>query len=276
MIKLIAIDVDGTLVNSTKRISNATKKAIEAAKQKGIHIALASGRPFSGMRKYIKQLDLQSDQDFAVTQNGSYIHMNKSGELVAKNCIKRDDLKVIEKYANAFNLQLSYMDSKHFYTASKSSNIYTLIDSYIAKRRLRYMPFDNWHEDKTFGRSLLMGSAKRINYIAFNTPVELTDNYYCVKTERFLFEIMSKNANKGVGVKELSEKLGFKDYEVMAIGNELNDIPMLDFAGLSVAMKNSRRELFDHCDYITDSNNNDGVAKVIFKLLENQKIDFTK
>ncbi len=276
MIKLITIDIDGTLVTSTKRLTNRTKIAIKKAEEQGLYIALASGRPFSGMYPYLKELNLIGDHYFSVTQNGAYIHKNDTGEAIIKNCMMAKDLDFVDKRIRPFGLQMSYMDSKYFYTRHKAPNIYTILDSVVARRRLRYMPYNVWDSEKTFGRFLVMGPSYNITKLERNVPKDLLERYYCVRTERFLFEIISKNANKGTGVQELAYNLGFKKEEVMAFGNELNDIPMLEFAGLSVAMGNSKMEVKEISDYVTKSNNKDGVAIAIEKLLENNKIDFTK
>lgn len=276
MIKLITIDVDGTLVTSTKRLTKKTKNSIERAKKAGLYIALASGRPFSGMHKYLRQLDLIGDHYFSVTQNGAYIHQNDTGKAIIKNCMNADDLSFVDKRIRPFGLQMSYMDSKFFYTRHKLPNIYTALDSIVAKRRLRYMPYDRWPSNKTFGRFLCMGPSRNVKKLQFNVPKELSERFYCVRTERFLFEVISKNTNKGTGVMLLADKLGFKPEEVMAIGNELNDLPMLEYAGLSIAMANSNENVIKVADYTTKSNNNDGVSFVIDKLLENNMMDFTK
>ena len=100
-------------------------------------------------------------------------------------------------------------------------------------------------------------------------PKELTDNYYAVKTAPFLIEVMNKNTNKGYAVRAMAKDLGISQDEIMSIGNERNDIPMLEQAGFAVAMANAVPELKVHADFITKSNLKSGVGYAIEKLLSN-------
>lgn len=276
MIKLITIDIDGTLVTPMKRITKNTEKIIKKASENGLYIALASGRPFSGMKSYIDKLSLNKENSFSVTQNGAYIHRNSNGDVVAKNCLRTTDLKFVEKFLKKFKLQMGFMDEKFFYTNEKLPNIFLIGDSFIAKRKLRRVNFKNFNEDKEFGRILVMGNNRNITNFSNNLPKELSEKYYCVRTERYLFEIIAKKTNKGKGVYDLSNMLNVKKNEIMSIGNELNDIPMFEESGLSIAMGNSSEYVKNFADFVTLSNKKDGVYFVIDKLLKNKCENFTK
>ena len=160
-----------------------------------------------------------------------------------------------------FKVQVSAMDDNSFYTRHKNPNILTRLDSFITKLKLQKIRYEDFKEDKTFGRFLIMGWPWHIEKVMDNMPKFVNENYYYAKTAPVLIEVMNKNANKGNAIKLMSEKLGFKIDEIMAIGNEMNDIPMLDMAGFSVAMENANDYLKPHADFITLSNNKAGVGE---------------
>lgn len=269
MIKLITIDIDGTLLTSTRRLPKKNKKMILKAKSMGCHIALVSGRPFSGILPYVKELDLEKKGHFSISQNGSYIFDNYTKEVITGTYQYPKDLILLDKSLDKFKVQVSAMDDKSFYTRHKHPNLFTRLDSHITHLKLQKINYFDLNEKKTFGRFLIMGWPWNIEKVMNNMPKVVDDNFYYVKTAPVLIEVMNPNTNKGHAIKQMSEKLGFKLDEIMAIGNEMNDIPMLEMAGFSVAVANSNSLLKPHADFVTSSNNKAGVGLALEKLIEN-------
>lgn len=275
MIKLITIDVDGTLVTPLKRLTKENIAAIDKAKKAGIHIALVSGRPFHSMIDINKSLGLDKKGHFTICQNGSYVFDNFSQKPMFGTFQSPSDLVKVEKLLEDYRLDISAMDGENFYSNKKRANIYTKIDAKIHKMPIKIVDYENLPEDMEFGRFMVLGSSREIKRFVENMPDEIKDNYYPVQTAPFLVEIMNKNTNKGYAISQMADKLGYKTEEVMAIGNEKNDIPMLDVAGFAVAMGNAVDELKKHADYITKSNLKSGVGHAIDMLLMNNKEKFS-
>ena len=269
MIRLITIDVDGTLVTPLKRLTQKNIDSIDKARDMGVHIALASGRPFHSMQAYINKLGLDKEGHFSVCQNGSYIVDNKSKKIIDGNFQYLEDLKKLDACLKDFDVEVSAMDHVGFYTRHKNPNIYTKIDAMINKLKLTIIDYDKADPNKHFGRFLVLGNKGEISKILKNMPEIISDNYYAVQTAPFLIEVMNKKANKGHAVNILGEKLGIKREEIMSIGNEKNDIPMLEQTGFPVAMKNAVDELKVHAKFITRSNLDSGVSYAIEKLIKN-------
>lgn len=269
MIKLITIDVDGTLVTPLKRLTKANIRAIDKARDAGVHIALASGRPYSGMKDLVKKLGLVEEGNFTVCQNGSYIFDNKTHEVISGTFQNINDIKIIDELVKDFDVEVSAMDHTSFYTRYSKPNFYTRMDAKISKLALQTITYDEISDDHNFGRILIMGSKRAMDKLISNMPKELTENYYAVKTAPFLIEVMNKKTNKGYAIMTMAEELSIKQEEVMSIGNEKNDIPMLEQAGFAVAMANAVSELKPHADFITKSNLKSGVGYAIEKLLNN-------
>lgn len=275
MIKLITIDVDGTLVTPLKRLSKKNIKAIKKAKDEGIHIALVSGRPFASMVEINEILGLDKKGHFTICQNGSYVFDNYKKEPIFGTFQRPADLIKIEKMLKGYRLDISAMDGSSFYSNKKSPNIYTKIDAKIHKMPIKRVDYETLPEDMEFGRFMVLGAKREIKRFIENMPRELKDSYYPVQTAPFLIEIMNKNTNKGYAISQMAERLGYKMEEVMAIGNEKNDIPMLEASGFAVAMENAVEELKVHADFITKSNLNSGVGYAINKLLDSNKEKFS-
>lgn len=269
MIKLITIDVDGTLVTPLKRLTKTNIIAINKAREAGVHIALASGRPYSGMKALVNKLNLNQEGNFTICQNGSYIFDNFTHEPISGTYQNPIDLKIIDDLLKDFNVQISAMDHQSFYSRHATPNIYTRIDAKISKLPLQIISYDDFKDDKTFGRILIMGKKSEISRLYKNMPEVLSTNYYAVKTAPFLIEVMNKNTNKGYAISAMAKDLNISQDEIMSIGNERNDIPMLEQAGFAVAMANAVAELKPHADFITKSNMQSGVGYAIEKLLAN-------
>ena len=275
MIKLITIDVDGTLVTPLKRLTKENIAAIERAKNAGIQIALVSGRPFHSMIDLNKRLGLDKKGHFTICQNGSYVFDNFSQKPMFGTFQSPSNLVKVAKLLENYRLDISAMDGENFYSNKKRPNIYTKIDAKIHKMPIKLVDYENLPEDMEFGRFMVLGSKGEIKRFIENMPDEIKNNYYPVQTAPFLVEIMNKNTNKGYAISQMAEKLGYKMEEVMAIGNEKNDIPMLEAAGFAVAMGNAVDELKKHADYITKSNLKSGVGHAIDMLLKNNKEKFS-
>ena len=169
----------------------------------------------------------------------------------------------------SFDVEVSAMDDIGFYTRHKKPSFYTKVSSLINKLALTPVNYEDFPEDMDFGRFLVLGSARSIKEVLANMPKEVTENYYAVQTAPFQIEVMNKTANKGHAVRQMAKKLGITADEIMSIGNEKNDIPMLEQTGFPVAMANSVPELKAHAKFITKSNLQSGVGYAVERLIDN-------
>lgn len=269
MIKLITIDVDGTLVTPLKRLTSKNIKAIKKARDLGVHVALASGRPFHSMEAYIKKLGLMEAGHYTICQNGSYIVDNGTGRPIGGSLQSVDDLIRLDELMAGFDVQVSAMDHGGFYTRHERPNMETRLDARINKMPLQKIEYDNLPEDKDFGRFLILGKKSAIKKVIKNMPEDLKKDYYPVKTAPFLIEVMDQEANKGTAVRKLGQILDISPDEIMSIGNERNDIPMLKETGFPVAMANAVNELKPLAKFITKSNRKHGVGHAVEMLIDN-------
>ncbi|MGL4740291.1 MAG: Cof-type HAD-IIB family hydrolase [Sarcina sp.] len=269
MYKLVAIDMDGTLLNSEKQISQRNRKAITDAVKAGAMVVIATGRGYVGIESHLKDLGLNVQGQYTLAMNGGAAYDSYTGKAVTSLGLKGKDLHRIYDLSQELNLKIQ---------------AYTL-DECLAIEDNEFTEFERVHvgtpvkilesykdisEDDDIMKVLLMGEPAFIDSKIKLIPEEFSRDYTMVKSLPMCLEIMNKNCNKGIGLKELAHKLGVKQEEVIAIGDEQNDFEMIKFAGLGVAMGNANQIIKDVANYETKTNDEDGVALVIEKFILNK------
>jgi Cof subfamily protein (haloacid dehalogenase superfamily) len=267
MYKLIAIDMDGTLLNEDKKISETNFRAIQRAKNAGVKIVLATGRPLNGIKNYLQHLSLTSDEDYAVVYGGAVVQNIKSEKYLANNPLEMSDWDYLFKLSKVLKVNIHMLTSNACITPknNKYSNIEAnmndiplIIDNQIDIE-------DNLEPIKI----MFIDDPVILSKAIENLPDEVYEKFTVVKSAPFFLEFLNAKANKGTGVEALAQKLNIEQKEVICIGDAGNDIHMVEYAGLGVAMENAFPELKKVANYITLSNENDGVAHVIDRFIFN-------
>lgn len=270
MYKLIAIDMDGTLLREDKTISKETLRAIDRAKAKGVKIVLSSGRPIDGIRRYLEELDLMRDGDYAIAFNGALIQATKTNEILAKTLMKLEDVSYLYDLSKKLKVNIHILTENTCLTPKW--NPYSQIEKDINDIPLEVIDFNNLPYDTSIVKIMMVDDPKVLTETINKLPKEVYEKYSVLRSSPYFLEFLDKKVNKGYGVALLANKLGIRSDEVICIGDAGNDIHMLQFAGLGVAMGNAYPEVKKAADYITLSNEEDGVAHVIDKfVLNNEK-----
>ncbi|PIJ49557.1 sugar-phosphatase [Erwinia sp. OLTSP20] len=262
-VKLIAIDMDGTLLNPQHQVSAGVNAAISAAKAKGIKVVLATGRPYVGIVRYLKELDLQQDDQYAISYNGALVHRAVDGEPVSEVSLGFDDYLYFEKLARQLGVHFQALDKTALYTANKDISEYTVHEAYLTGIALRYCPRDEMDPHTTFPKVMMIDKPALLDAAIAALPQAAWDKYTLLKSAPYYLEILNKRVNKGYGVKVLADLLGLKPEEIMAIGDQENDIAMIQYAGTGVAMGNAIEPVKAAAQFVTRSNSEDGVAYAI-------------
>ncbi|MDV3426167.1 MAG: Cof-type HAD-IIB family hydrolase [Bacillota bacterium] len=293
MYRLLVLDMDGTLLNNKKQISKVNKIAIRNAINAGVKVAICTGRLLEGIEVYLKELNLLSSDNYSITCSGSLIQNNTQTKIAKYNNLNLKDLDYIDDLCAKLNITyniytdsaiLSPEDSVYNYFDSVSNMVplkiinkndirkdtiltkFTLINEDISIDKEIGQIFPNINYD----RSKLIKNKKFNKYLFSDMsylPKELFEKYTVLKTTPYTLEVIKKNSNKGEGVRILSQNLGIKRNEIICIGDSGNDKHMIKYAGLGVAMGNAFNEIKEAADYITLSNEEDGVAHVIDKFI---------
>ncbi|WP_430609916.1 sugar-phosphatase [Enterococcus sp. DIV0876] len=262
-IKLIAIDIDGTLLNDDRKITPAVYQALKAAEAQGVRIVLCTGRPLTGVQDLLTELDLFTDNDFVITYNGSLVQKTKNQEIISEFGLSHEDYLTIEMTARKLGVHLHVETQDTMYTANRDISPYTVYEAFLVNMPLKYRTPEEMSADLNIIKMMMIDEPALLESIIPNLPTTLTDQYNVVKSAPFFLEVLNKKAHKGAAVKKLAEHLGIDQSEVMAIGDNENDLTMVEYAGIGVAMGNATENVRNMADIITASNEEDGVAKVI-------------
>ena len=267
-IRLIAADVDGTLLNSKKELTGAVIDAIQAVKAQGFLFTIATGRDICGLRKF---RDLLSPDVPVITYNGAEIRRAGSGELISAACLREDCALEIIRRGLGQGFSVIVWSKGVLYIGRPG--IYSR--GYAEMYGIRELELK---DPKTLAgqgvtKVIWAGEPGRIGVLEAGFALNPIPGSECCTSDASFLEFMAEGVNKGAGLQAAAEALGLSSREVMAVGDGHNDLPMLRWAGFSVAMGNASAEVKAAADYITESCEKDGLALVLRKLASDNGLE---
>lgn len=271
MYKLVALDMDGTLLNEDKKISTENFNAIEKAKKKGVKVVLATGRPVKGISRYLEELNLLTDDDYAVAFNGAVVQNTKTGKVISENLLSLDDLKYLYDLSKKLSVNIHLLTLGSCLTPKV--NKYSQLEARINNIPLEIVDFNEIDNSTTIVKIMFIDEESILSEAIEKLPKEVYEKYTVVRSAPYFLEFINRKVNKGFGVELLAKSLGIKQEEVICMGDAGNDIHMIQYAGLGVAMGNAFPEIKEAANYVTKTNEEHGVAHVINKfILKDEKI----
>lgn len=266
MYKLLAIDMDGTLLNSNRVISERNKEAIKKAIEKGVRVVIASGRGLKGLDSFLNEIQLRGENQYLIANNGGTIYRTSDFKCISYKGLSIRDL--VKTYTLSKKLGLNMIAYTHNDAIAAEENEFTRFETEYVGYTVKILDFNSdIKEDDEITKILFYQAEEVLEKKMLEIPKDFYREYNIVKTMPILLEVMNKDCNKGYGVKILADKLRIKSEEIICIGDQANDIEMITYAGLGIAMGNAIPELKDIAQYITADNDCDGVAKAIEKFI---------
>lgn len=270
-IKLIAVDLDGTLLDSKKRLSGTNRQALALCAQKGIWIVPCTGRTVSGIPEEIKTIP---GVRYAITTNGAVIEDMEEKNVIDTRMLSRELALELLRFVDQYRVMYDpYIDRRgitepRFFEhlpeygltqelqemVRQTRDVYPNIIEYVEKNNKPVEKINLFFPDMEERARLRAELEKRTDILVTSS---LPNN----------LEINSPDATKGDALARLAAHLGLKREETMAFGDGENDFSIIQEAGIGVAMKNGKEELLAAADYITDTNDEDGVASAIHRLV---------
>lgn len=265
-IKLLALDLDGTLTNSKKEVSKTNKEYIRKAQDKGIQIILASGRPVIGVKGIADTLDLWKQGGYILAYNGGQIIDCKSGKDMVKQIIPLEYVHGICNVINKYNVfPLTYDDTGVI--CENDTDKYVQKEAYNNSIKVRKVESLEQEVSEPVVKFMVVGEPEELNK-AYGYLRNIFDGILNVFfSEPYFLEITPLGIEKASALEKLTSLLYMTKDNLMACGDGLNDIPMLQFAGLSVAMENAYDDTKKYADFISKSNEENGVAFAIKKYI---------
>ena len=270
MIKLLAIDMDGTLLNEEKHIDTPQKEAVQKTIEAGIKVVLCTGRPLFGVLPVYGELELEKYNldEYVILNNGCSLRKTTNWELLDNKEITKEDVIYLDKLRKGYNLDLTVSNDNDYFVVGDKANKYTIEDGKLVYVDIKPISLEEATSGKhTFFKSMYLGEEEEIQRFKNDNENLLKDKYDAVLSQIHIFEMLPFGTNKAAALKELAEKLGIKREEIMTIGDGNNDVEMLEFAGIGIAMGNGTESAKKAANYVTDTNENHGVAKAIEKYI---------
>lgn len=259
MYRLLALDLDGTLVNSQKEITPHTLNVLAEVQQRKTRIVLASGRPPEGITPLATQLCLRENAGFIMAFNGGLIIDCPSGEHLCENYLDPAYYPLLYQkcHKEGFAI-LTYLDG---HIASEDiENPYVRHNAW--RNGMPLLRLDNMPGQITFPEPkwLVVGEADRLSVLEKELQSLFSDKLSIYRSEPYFLEILPAGIDKGNGLRFIAERMNIQPKEIMACGDNYNDAKMLQYAGLGIAMAGAEDAVKDVADFITLSNDQDGVA----------------
>lgn len=270
MYKLIALDIDGTLLNSEKKITSDVFNSIQEAKKQGTKVVLSTGRPLPGVTPLLKELNLTDEGDYVICFNGAVVQEVKSEKVISNIEMCHDDFKIIYELSKKLNTHVHINTPTNLIIPEETPHTYTIHESNLNGIDIVYMDEKDINDDITFCKIMIIDEPEKLEEVINNIPSELYEKYTIVRSAPFFLEFLNKSANKGTALSALCEAINVPIEKSIAVGDEENDQHMIKLAGLGVAMGNARDSIKEIADYITETNNDHGVARVIDKFILNK------
>lgn len=272
--KLLALDMDGTLLNSDLKISQENKMVIEELKKMGVVVTIATGRTYPAIIAYARELNIDVP---IIAYNGGIIKYLHDGRIIYSNNIP------VEQCINTIDICKEFDVDCYLYSENKIFiekqgfllEFYEEINKNLKEQEkievvnVKDMKNSLKEDPKIYKIVVFSDNANAVSEVSKKLLKE--GNLEVYKSSDCFLDVTNKGVSKGIGVKKLAEYLEIAKEEIIAVGDSDNDISMLKYAGLGIAMGNAIEETKQAADYVTDSNNENGVANAIRKLVLNEK-----
>ncbi len=264
--EILVLDIDGTLTNSEKDVSPLTLDAIFKAQERGHKVVLASGRPTRGILDLANRLKLSEYNGYILSFNGAKIISCRTNEIIYQTVLPREIIPQLYTAAieNSVGI-LSYEEN----TIIAGTDI----DEYMEKEsKINNIPIkrvDNFPNYINFdvNKCLMTGSGTHLEKVEKIMKNKFGGILNIYRSEPYFIEIMPQNIDKAYSLSKLLDYLGLSKDQMISCGDGFNDLSMIQYAGMGVAMANAQEIVKQAADYITLSNDEDGVAHVIHEFM---------
>ncbi len=264
--KALVLDIDGTLTNSQKEITPATKDSIRTVLENGYKVILASGRPTPGMRRYEKELELEQYGGYLLSFNGGRIIECRTGEIIYQRILSLSMIPGLYAFAkkNGCGLVTYFGDS---IISAFEPDEYVELESRINGMPIKVV--DNFVDfvDFDINKCLLTASVDKAPELEKQLQEKYGDIASIYRSEPFFLEIMPQNVDKATSLDRMLQIEGLTRENTICCGDGFNDISMIQYAGMGVAMGNAQPAVKEAADYITGTNDEDGLVEVINKFI---------
>ncbi|MTV82077.1 Cof-type HAD-IIB family hydrolase [Secundilactobacillus folii] len=259
MIKLVALDLDNTLLTNDKKISKVNENALKAIYAKGVKVVLCTGRPINAIWHYIEQLGLTGPDDYTITFNGALVINNADRSVIAKQGLSKQDITPLYEFCKANGFPLDVLNFDQVYPISDLAE-----STYTLGGDIKFEPV-NFSElpEQMYAKVVAAQEPAILDRLVASLPADLKQRYHIARSQPHILEFLSTTTDKSVGLHALLNHFEWDESNLMAFGDAENDAGMLKAAKIGVAMANAQPEITAMTSYHTGTNEEDGVAQFV-------------
>lgn len=268
-IEIVAIDLDGTLLDDNKQLSDKNIDTLNQIIKKGIKVMICTGRTLPSVKPIIDNLALNGEEEYLVLQNGAVIHQLPNYEIIDSSSISPDNRTEVIKVVSAIvDSPITFYDSETiYYLGSLPFSQRTIEDGRVLASDIKVSSKEEILSLDNVFKIAVIDEPNILDYLENQLPKKLNESVDIIRSQPFILEFVPKDINKATALQFLSKKLKFERSHIMAIGDQANDLEMIEFAGIGVAMNNAIPALKEKADMIKGNNNESGVAEILEDLL---------
>lgn len=263
--KLLAVDLDDTLLNSRLEISPGNQEALRLAGEAGVQVVLATGRMYQATLPYARQLDLAGP---LITYQGALVKHAGTGQTMSHRPVPLDLALAVMARVNRYGYHVNTYLDDHLYVARPTSEGERYADlSGVSLEAVGDLTGFLQRQGQDPTKVLVIAKEDQLDSLAQELRPVFGHLLHITKSKPHFLEFSHPQANKGHALAAVAEGMGVNREQVMAVGDTYNDLEMIDYAGLGVAVANARAEIKSRAGFITLSNDEDGVAVAIRKFI---------
>lgn len=264
--KVLALDLDGTLTNSQKIITPRTKAALLKAADKGVTIVLASGRPTVGIEPLAQELELAKRGGCILSYNGGKITDCATGRVLVQHAFPQEVIESVCTFSRHWNTVALTYDANGIVT-ERADDPYVQEEARINGIPVRQVPDLAAEVTYPINKMLLVGDPVDMPHVEELMQQEFAGKLSIYRSQPFFLETMPLGVEKSASLALLLRTMGLFPENLMACGDGWNDLPMIEFAGMGVAMGNAVAPVKAAARYVTADNDHDGVAEAVEKFI---------
>ncbi|MCR5754783.1 MAG: Cof-type HAD-IIB family hydrolase [Acetatifactor sp.] len=264
--KIVVLDIDGTLTNSKKQITDATKQSLWTIMRQGHKVILASGRPTPGMRRYEKELELSNYGGYLLSFNGGRIVDCRTGKVVYQRVLPAGTHVELYQFAKENGCGLITYQKNVILSAFEPDE-YVQLEARINGLEVKVL--ENFVEaiDFDLNKCLLTAPPEKAEIFEQQLKEKYQDSLSVYRSEPFFIEVMPQNVDKAASLDHMLKNLGWNRKNTICCGDGFNDLSMIRYGNVGVAMGNAQSVVKEAADYVTGTNDEDGLVEVIEKFV---------
>jgi Cof subfamily protein (haloacid dehalogenase superfamily) len=256
MYKLVALDMDGTTLNENRRLNERVVNSIREARRLGVKVVLCSGRGYRGIQGFLEKLELD---ELVISLNGAAVNDVTGNQLIFSQHIEPDISREMIKLCKEHGIFSILFIDKEMYVNSINERA-EFYEAHDGVKVTAVGDLEKFYISQPVGKMLMVGEYEELAKLKNAAQQKFGEKLNVTFSLPYFLEAYSPLINKGIMLEKVAGYYGIKREEIIAMGDGENDIPMIEYAGLGIAMGNAVEHLKERADFITRTNAEDGVA----------------